>query len=249
MKELSVSIISFNEEANIARCIESVKDIASEIIVVDSHSTDRTVEIAKSCGAQVFIEDWKGFVGQKNSAFDKCSMEWILNLDCDEEVSPELKKSIKEATSSTEYDGYMINRKTIFMGRWIEHAWYPDWNLRLIRKGKGRWEGQDIHEKLEVKGTTGRIAGNLLHYTYKDFMDMLIRTVRYASLGAESYIRANKKVHLANLVFNPFYGFIKHYFLKLGFLDGAQGFIISVMNFVYTFYKYAIIWEKQNKKK
>lgn len=245
---LSISIISMNEEDNIARCLESVEDIASEIIVVDSHSTDRTREIAKQYGAKVFEEDWKGHVAQKNSALKKCEFPWVLALDCDEVVSEELKQSIIRALQNPVCDGYEINRKTYYAGKWINHAWYPDWKLRLVKREKAKWVGTDPHDRLSVDGKIERLSGDLYHYSYKNVTDHFKRVVTYAVISADAYIKEGRKAGLLELVFNPFYGFIKHYILKLGFLDGVQGLIISMSNFFYTFLKYALIWEKKNKK-
>jgi glycosyltransferase involved in cell wall biosynthesis len=244
---LSVAIISYNEEANIARCIESVKPFASEIVVVDSFSTDRTVEIAESLGAKVFSEKWQGFVDQKNFALDKCGCEWILSLDCDEEVSAELAASLLETLAAPANDGYRLNRKTFFMGRWIEHAWYPDWNIRLIRRGAGRWQGLDLHETLVVPGTTASLNGDLHHYSFKDLRDLFERTVRYAATGAGSYNRGGREAGIGKLLLNPMHGFFKHYILKKGFLDGFPGFVASVSNAIYVFMKYAFLWEQQRR--
>lgn len=242
---LSVSIISYNEEDNIGRCIESIRDIAEEIIVVDSHSKDRTVEIAKSLGAKVFIEDWKGHVLQKNSALKKCSKPWVLALDCDEVVSSELKQSIINALKKPTHDGYEINRKTYYCERWIEYAWYPDWKLRLVKREKAKWTGTDPHDRLTLEGTISRLNGDLFHYSYKNITDHFKRVVTYAVISANAYIKEGRSFNIFQLFFNPFYGFFKHYVLKKGFLDGIPGLIISMSNFFYTFLKYALIWEKK----
>ncbi|WP_309359190.1 glycosyltransferase family 2 protein [Oryzomonas sp.] len=243
---LSVSVISFNEESNIERCLEAVRDIATEIIVVDSMSTDRTAEIAKACGARVFIEQWKGHVAQKNSAFEKCTCEWILALDCDEVVSPELKRSIVCTIERGECTGYQVNRKTIYLGKWINHAWYPDWNLRLIRRNSGSWTGLDPHDSLVTAGKVGRLTGDLYHFSFQDFQDCLQRTVRYAVSASQSYQRDGRRVRFHNLLINPLHGFIKHYFVKKGFLDGLPGFVISVMSAITIFMKYVLLWERQH---
>ena len=243
--ELSVSIISFNEEANIGACLDAIKDIAAEIIVVDSQSTDRTVEIAKTFGAQVFTEEWKGHIAQKNSALGKCTQRWILSLDCDEIISPELKSSIVSALSSPDFDGYQVNRKTFFLGRWLNHAWQPDWNLRLVKKGIGHWQGLDPHDSLAISATAGKLSGDLLHYSFRDLRDCLERTIRYARISAESYDAAGKRFSWAQLLLNPVHGFVKQYFIKRGFLDGMPGFIAASIHFIYVFLKYAFIFERQ----
>ena len=252
MKEqlpLSVAIISFNEENNIGRCLDAVHGLAAEIILVDSRSSDRTLEIARGYGAKVFVEEWKGHVAQKNSALDKCTCKWILSIDCDEVVSPELRESVSRAVLNGTDEGYKLNRKTYFLGRWIEHAWYPDWKLRLIRNGAGRWSGFDPHDRLSVSGTTGKLDGDLFHYSFRDLRDCFERTVRYSVNEADSYDRAGKRSGLIKLLVNPLHGFIKHYFFKRGFLDGLHGFIVSILNGIYVFMKYAALWEKQRARK
>ena len=244
---LSVSIISYNEEANIARCLDSVQDIASEIVIVDSHSSDNTSAICQNYGVQFYDEDWKGHVAQKNSALDKCTFPWIFSLDCDEEVTPELKKSLIHAITSPECDGYYIKRKTFYMGKLVQYSWSDDWNLRLIKNGGGKWVGYDPHDRLEIKGSTGNLQGDLLHHSYKNLRDQYLKTISYASIGAESYLKDGKKAGLINLVINPFHSFLKHFIFKLGFLDGVQGFFIAVNTSIYTYLKYAFILEKQNK--
>jgi glycosyltransferase involved in cell wall biosynthesis len=246
---LSVAIISFNEETNIGRCLEALRDLATEIIVVDSHSTDRTVEIARGLGAKVMPEDWKGHIGQKNSALDKCSCEWILSIDCDEVVSPELKESIRRTVLQGSAEGYKLNRKTFFLGRWIEHAWYPDWKVRLIRNGAGRWSGFDPHDRLTVAGSVGKLDGDLYHYSFRDLRDCLERTIRYAANEAGSYYREGRRASIVNLLVNPLHGFFKHYLIKRGFLDGLHGFIISMLNGIYVFMKYALLWEMQREQR
>ena len=245
---LSIAIISFNEEANIARCIEAVKPIADEVVVVDSFSTDRTVEIAEALGATVYREKWKGYVDQKNSALEKCAGDWILSLDCDEVVSDELAASLSAALAAPAADGYRVNRLTFFLGRWIEHAWYPDWNVRLLKRGAGRWQGLDLHETLVVDGAVLPLTGDLHHYSFRALRDFFERTVRYAATGAQSYRRGGKRPGLGKLLINPLHGFFKHYVLKRGFLDGLPGFLVSVSNGIYVFMKYAFLWEQQNGK-
>ena len=248
-EKISVAIISFNEEANIARCIEAVKSIAHEIVVVDSFSTDSTVAIAESLGAKVYSEPWKGHIAQKNSALDKCHAPWILSLDCDEVVSPELSASIRRAAARGETDGYQLNRKTFFLGKWIEHAWYPDWKIRLVRRGTARWGGLDPHDSLIVAGPSGKLQGDLHHYSFKDLRDCFQRTISYAVSEADSYDGEGRRASLKHLLVNPLHGFIKHYFFKRGFLDGRHGFIIAVLNGIYVFTKYALLWEKQRERK
>ncbi|WP_457626762.1 glycosyltransferase family 2 protein [Persephonella sp.] len=245
---LSVALISYNEEDNIARTLEAISDIASEIVVVDSGSTDKTVQIAKGFGAKVFVEDWKGFRDQKNSALEKCSQEWILFLDCDEVVSDELKDSIKKALTSPEADGYFINRKTVYLGKPLNYAWQPDWNLRLVRKeASPRWEGGNIHEYLTVKGKTAKLEGFLYHYSYRDIKDHFSKVVNYSYIAAEEMFKKGKKFKIHKIFLNPLASFIREYFLKMGFMDGIRGLIVAISATYYSFLKYIYLWEFENK--
>ncbi len=241
---LSVSIISFNEEENIAGTLNSIANIASEIIVVDSHSTDRTREIALSFGALVYEEDWKGHIEQKNSALKKCTQEWILSLDCDEVVTDELKHSIIDAISRTEADGYYMDRKTVYLGRLLKHAWQPDRKLRLVKQSSSpKWGGYNPHDVLRIIGTSKRLKGDLLHYSHKDVRDHFNRVVHYAHLVAESYRHNGRKFKLYNLFLNPVYAFVKEYVLKMGLRDGIRGLAVAVSVTFYTFLKYLFLWE------
>ncbi len=242
--QLSVAIVSFNEEEDIGKTLESIRDIASEIVVVDSHSTDRTREIASSYGARVFEEDWKGYVGQKNSALEKCTQDWILSLDCDEVLTPELKKSIIDAISDPRADGYLINRKTVYLGRPLNYAWQPDWELRLVKKSaKPRWRGYYVHESLQINGKTKKLKGDLLHYSYKDLQDHLTKLVRYSRLAACSYKDIGKRFSFPKLIFHPLAAFMKQFIIKRAFLDGFRGLIVAMSSFFYVFLKYLFLWE------
>jgi glycosyltransferase involved in cell wall biosynthesis len=247
---LSVAIISFNEEANIARCVEAVQAIADEIVIVDSFSTDGTVNIAEAMGARVYSETWKGHTAQKNSALEKCTGAWILSVDCDEVVSPELRESIRRvlADAGAGADGYRVNRKTFFLGKWIEHAWYPDWKLRLIRHGSGRWGGIDPHDTLIVSGSIGTLDGDLRHYSFRDLRDCLERQVRYSLIGSDSYYQNGRRATLAKLVLSPLHSFFKHYVIKRGFLDGRRGLIVSALSGISVFFKYLLLWERQQER-
>ena len=247
MKEklpLSVSLVSLNEEDNIARTLSSVKDIASEIVLVDAHSTDKTREIAKDYGAKVFEEDWKGHIAQKNSALEKCTKEWVLSLDCDEVVSMELEKSIIEKVRKPEADGYFINRKTCYMGRFLKHAWQPDWKLRIVKRSANpKWNGYNPHDILNINGPIKNLRGDLYHYSYKNLEDHFYRTVKYAKLSAQSYFKKERKFRWHKVLLNPISAFAKVYFMQRGFLDGYRGLIVAVSSFTYTFLKYIFLWE------
>jgi len=241
---LSVAIITKNEEDRLPRTLEAVKDLADEIVVVDSGSTDRTVEIAKRYGAKVFIEDWKGYGEQKNSALQKTTGEWILFLDADEVVSKELKNLIKEKIENPTADGYFLKRQTVYLGKEIKHIWNNDWVLRLVKRSANpRWVGS-IHEKLLLDGKTEYLRGGVLyHYTYRSLLEHLQKSLLYAKLSAEEYYKRGKKPLLFKIIFAPLWAFFKIYLLKLGFLDGIRGFFIAWSYAINSFAKYAILWD------
>jgi len=241
---LSVSIISFNEAANIGRTLDSINAIASEIIVVDSHSTDNTLEIARTSGAKVYIEDWKGHIRQKNSALEKCTQPWILSLDCDEVVSPALREAIIKAVKEGDRPGYHINRRTFYLGKLLRYAWQPDWNLRLVRKtAEPEWVGYDPHDRLRIAGKGGYLKGDLIHYSYKDLNDHMRRLMAYAAITARSYHRQGKRFHWHNLLLNPPAAFLKKYVMRRALLDGSQGFFVAMSSVIYVFLKYLFLWE------
>jgi glycosyltransferase involved in cell wall biosynthesis len=254
---LSVVIITYNEEANLARTLESVQPLVSdgkgEIIVVDSGSTDRTVEIAKSYGAEVFVEEWKGFAAQKNSAIDKATGEWILSLDADEEVSDGLREEIEEIRRGPAEDGfgcedgYWLKRQNQFLGRCLRHGgFWPDPKLRMFRRGMGRVGNRAVHETFQVTGRLGRLYYPLFHHSYPTLSDYIEHMNRYSTLGAEMVVaKANGKVRFSavNIVLRPLLTFIYNYFLRLGFLDGREGFLLHLYHAVYVSWKYAKAWE------
>jgi len=275
--QLSVVIITFNEKANIGRTLASVQslvgDSRGEIIVLDCGSTDRTVEIAKSYGAKIFVETWKGYAAQKNSALEKASGEWILSLDGDEELDADLQRAIAELlqslsrlsdlekkadASSTEgtgaspavigadFDGVYIPRKNEFLGRWIRHGgFWPDPKLRLFRRGKGEFEDRAVHEDVQIEGLTRTIqSGALLHHSYPTISDYIEHMNRYSSLGAEM-VAAKGKVRFSfiNIVARPALTFVYNYFFRLGFLDGHEGLLLHLYHSVYVSWKYAKAWK------
>jgi len=245
---LSVCLITYNEEKNIARTLKPIQDFAEEIIIVDSFSQDATCNIAKEFGAKIFNEEWKGFVDQKNSALEKCNQEWILMLDADEVVSDELRSSIISILKSPKADAYYINRKTHYLGKLMNYAWQPDWNLRLTkRSAKPIWKGDMVHESLSIVGTTSKIKGEIIHYSYANIKHHFEKTIRYAEISSQSYYEHGKKATLLNILLNPLYAFIRIYFLRKGALDGVRGFIAAISSAFGTFLKYAFLWEKEHK--
>jgi glycosyltransferase involved in cell wall biosynthesis len=248
---LTVALISFNEEANIARTLESIKDIADEIVVVDSFSTDNTREIAESYGAKVITHAWSGFTEQKNVLFSHCSKDYILNLDCDEVVSKELAAEINTMLENPQYEGYRIPMRNIYMGKLLNHAWFGEKFRMVKRAAHPIWRGGDIHEKLFVDGKIGKLKHGLIHYSYADIEDHFTRTVKYARLGAMKKFKSGKKFHLYSLLLNPPYAFFKSYIMQRGFMDGLPGFVVACSSWLAAFLKYLFLWElvgKQSKK-
>ncbi|HSA92685.1 MAG TPA: glycosyltransferase family 2 protein [Terriglobales bacterium] len=243
--KLSVVLITCNEEANIRPTLESVRPLVAdgvgEIIVLDSGSTDRTREIAESLGATVFLEPWKGYAAQKNSAIEKAAGDWVLSLDADESLEPALVEEITAALrSSPEAHAFWIPRKNYFLGRWIRHGgFWPDPKLRLFRRGSGRFEERPVHETLKVQGATARLHQALIHRSYPTLTEYLEHMRRYADLGAE-LIRDKPRWWLwLNRWLNPPLTFLYNYFLRLGFLDGKEGLLLHRNHARYVGWKYA----------
>jgi glycosyltransferase involved in cell wall biosynthesis len=240
MTRLSVVIITHNEEANLARCLESVR-FADEIIVVDSHSTDRTVEIARACGARTFAIEWPGFGPAKQFAVDQGAGEWILSIDADEMVPPELCTEIRNIVGTENAcDGYDMPRLTNFLGRWVRHSgWYPDRVLRLFRKSSGRFTNAAIHEHVALTGTIGHCRNDLWHYSYPSLEVYFDKFNRYTTEGARQAFERGERAVLFDLTIRPAVAFIKHYISKAGFLDGLEGLMIASLSSCAVFTKYA----------
>lgn len=246
MAKLSVIIITKNESANIRACLESVA-WADEIIVVDSASTDGTQEIAREFTPQVHVHaDWPGFGAQKNRALDYASKDWVLSLDADERVTPELRAEIEAVLLDARADGYEIPRLSSFCGRFMRHSgWHPDYVLRLFRRGKARFSDALVHESVQLQGSAARLQQPLLHYSYRDFEDVLSKLNSYSSAAAAMLERRGKRGSLAQAVLHGLWAFIRTYFLRAGFLDGREGFMLAVMNAENSYYRYIKLWLKQ----
>lgn len=241
MTEISVVIITYNEERNIERCLLSVKDIADEIVVLDSFSTDKTEEICKKYNVKFFQHKFDGHIEQKNRAITYASNQYILSLDADETLSDELKNSIQEVKKNWQFDGYYFNRLTNFCGKWIKHGgWYPDKKLRLFNSRKGSWGGNNPHDKYILKkGASSKyLQGDILHYSFYSIQQYIEQSTKFAKIGADAAFKNNKKFTLLNLFINPTLKFLKMYFLRLGFLDGKFGFIIAKNAAKATYLKY-----------
>ena len=250
----TVCMITYNEEANVGAALESAA-FADEIVVVDSHSTDRTREIASEFRgvdregrevAPIVIErDWPGHVEQKNFAIDAASNEWVLCLDADERLSPRLRSEIETVLSGeTSASGYSMPRRTRYLGRWIRSSgWYPDRKLRLFRRSRGRWGGINPHDHVHVEGKVEKLSGDILHYSYRDIADH-IRTINsFTTIAAEQKLHRNVRRPIVRMVTHPPAKFLKMLFLQRGLRDGLPGLVIAGLGAFYVFLKYAKLWE------
>ncbi len=238
--KISATIITFNEQKNIARAIESLR-CCDEVVVVDSGSTDRTAEIAHRLGARVIEHPWEGFAKQKNVAAEAAAHDWILSIDADESLSEALEAEIWQLKKrGPEFDAYTVPRLAQYLGRWILHSgWYPDRKVRLYDRRKARWVGSYVHESVQVDGRIGHLEANLLHYTCDSLSQHLETMNRYTTLAAEQLVAEKVRIGWRHLLVDPPWTFFRTYFLKLGFLDGVEGLAIAYMAAVYNFVKYA----------
>lgn len=245
--DISVAVITRDEEANLPRCLESIGGLASEIVVIDSGSTDRTCAIAEKFGAIFEVHAWQGFVAQKNIALKRCTRPWVLCMDADEAVSPGLESEIRQlfASGGPRENGFLINRLNFYLGRWIHHAWYPEWRLRFVRRDCAQWVGLDVHEALEVTGPTRRLAGDLLHYPFCSLSDHFQNTLKYARLAADSYERKNHPCRWYHLILSPWMASFKILVLRSGWRDGWRGWIIAGAKWLNVFAKYAFLMERR----
>ncbi len=243
---VSVAIITQNEEKNIEEALESVKDF-EEIIVVDSFSEDRTIEICKKYTDKIFQKQWSGFAKQKQYAIDKATFTWVLVLDADERLTEALKAEIIEKLKHDDAVGYFIPRKNFFLGKWIKHSgWWPDYTLRFFRKDRGKMEERAVHERITIEGKTGYFREPLLHFTYRSIEGFIDKMQRYSTLSAIDIVQKNpsKRKIFTKMIFTPLFTFFKMFILRLGFLDGIRGFILAIFYSFYSFLKYAKAWEK-----
>ena len=214
------------------------------MIVVDSGSTDRTEEIARAKGARFFSHAWPGYGQQKNFAQSKCTHDWVLNIDADEEVPPDLAQEIQQAILRDDVRGFALPRKTFYLGKWIRYGgWYPNYLVRLAFKKNAVWTEPNVHEELKVEGKTALLSSPLNHYTFSSIQDQILTNVRYAKLGAEELKLAGQEASVVKLIVKPIGKFFETYLIKRGFLDGLAGFIISVNAAHSMFLKYANLFE------
>jgi glycosyltransferase involved in cell wall biosynthesis len=247
MATLSVVTITLNEEQNIAACLDSVR-WADEVIVLDSGSTDRTVEIAKAYTPHVLHVQWQGYGGTRNSALQRATGDWILWLDADERVTPELAEEIRRMLKSADphVAGFAVARRAFFLGRWIRHSgWYPSRVVRLFRKSSGLFTETHVHEQLKIDGPVVNLRHDLLHYTDPDLFHYFAKYNRYTSLAAQDIASSGRRFSVLDLLVRPPFLFVKMYILRLGVLDGMEGLILAVVSASYVFTKYAKLWELQ----
>lgn len=252
MYQLSAVIITYNEEQNIRRGIESVKSVADEIIVLDSFSTDKTMEIATACGAIVYQEKFKGYIGQKNAAIRLASHDYILSLDADEALDEQLIDSILSAKKEFYRRAYSMNRCTCYCGHFIKHGlWYPDKKIRLFDRRIARWGGLNPHDKIiaEKEFPVMHLKGNILHYSFNTPEDLVWQHNRMSSIAAASLYAAGRRSNWFKMLVRPAWAFLNGYFFRRGFLDGADGFTIAVNTSHQVFLKYCKLYRLQKMKR
>lgn len=246
---LSIAIISFNEEANIARCLQSAEGLASEIVVVDSGSKDGTCGIAAGFGAKVRHQDWLGHRDQKNVALKLCTQPWVLALDCDEELSPELRRSVSgffENGQSSKFDGATCNRKVWFLGRWITHGdWYPDRKLRLFKREKSCWGGSPEHDYIELEGPTTHLDGDLHHYSFPTINRYIDKINVFADVFLQRQKAGGHRWSVLPNIVRPLWRFFRAYILRRGFMDGFPGLWIATATAFSAFVRYSRKYEDE----
>jgi len=241
MAKISACIISFNEEKKIEDCLKSLVDIVDEIIIVDSLSTDDTLEIAKKYTDKIFHQKFLGHIEQKNLAVEKASNDWILSLDCDERLSDELQQSIQKIKDHLDdADVYRMSRKTFYIYRWLNHCWYPDLKTRLFNKNSSRWGGTNPHDHVVTQGKNiVRLQGDIYHYSFDSISDHLKTIDSFTEIGADELVRKNKPVTIFSPLTHASWTFLKLYIFKRGFLDGFAGLVVSVLSYMHVFVKYS----------
>jgi glycosyltransferase involved in cell wall biosynthesis len=244
MNRLSVTIIAWNEEERLRACLESVA-WADEIVVVDAESADKTASLAREFTDKVWVRPWPGFGVQKNFALDQATGRWILSLDADERVTPELALRITAIVNEDgPADGYLIARRNLFWGAWVRHGGlYPDYQLRLFRRGAGRFAENAVHESVRVSGRVETLAEPLLHQSYRDLEDFVRRSNRYSTLAASDWLRHGRRVTVPDLIMKPLARFFSMYIIRRGFLDGWRGLVLAILYAEYVFLRMAKAWE------
>jgi len=246
---VSATVLTFNNESTLEMCLRSI-DWVDEIIVVDSFSTDQSREVASRHTGKIFQREWPGFIEQRNFAKKQATGEWVLWIDADEVVSPQLRIEMDQALSqaSARVQGFLVPRCSFYLGRWIKHgAWYPDLSIRLFKSEGNWWGGQEPHAAVQIKGPVGRLKNPLLHYNYESFGHQIRTIDKYAQMSAVELMRRGHRFSLWKMLAHPIGRFFKEYFLRQGFRDGMPGLIIVVSTMFYVFAKYAKLWELERK--
>jgi glycosyltransferase involved in cell wall biosynthesis len=252
MIKLSATIITLNEEKNIARCLESLQQVADEIVVLDSYSTDQTEEICKKYGTRFISHPFENYVAQKNEVAQQASHNFILSIDADEVLSEKLIHEILKIKKNPLADAYTFSRLNNFCGTWIKHAgWYPDKKLRIYDRTKGRWTGLKIHEKIEMDSGSlvKHVSGDLYHYTFHSITQHIETINKFSTIVAQERLEKGKKTSILRILFKPVFKFMQMYFVKLGFLDGFYGFVVCINSAHSTFLKEIKLKELLNHKK
>ena len=245
--QVSIAIITRNEEKNIKDALDSVREF-DEIIIVDSYSTDKTMEICKEYGTNIYQHEWEGYARQKQKAVDYASGPWVLILDADERLTPELKNEVTKKIADSRYDGYYIPRENYFMGKWIQHSgWWPDHTLRLFKKEVSHVEQREVHEKVIVNGSIGYMSSPIKHYSYRTISDFVQRMDTYSTLSAKEFIHKSMVSSFGSMLVSPVLVFFKMFFLRQGFRDGIHGYVLAMLYSFYTFLKYVKILERKGK--
>jgi len=248
MIKLSVVILTFNEERNIKRCIESVLAVADEIVVVDSFSTDKTKEICSAYNIRFSEHGFEGYIEQKNYATSLATNDIVLSMDADEALSEELLQSVLEVKQNRTFDGYTMNRLTNYCGKWIHHSgWYPDTKLRLVDRRKGRWGGFNPHDRFEMEagGSISPMKGDLLHYSYYTFDEHRAQIRKFAAISAKALHQQGVRSDPAKIIYKPIARFLRAYIVKAGFLDGMEGWTIARMTAWASYLRYSQLYQIQ----
>ena len=246
MNAVTACIITRDEEVHIAACIATL-GFADEILVVDSLSRDRTVELARQAGARVLEQEFLGHVRQKQLAVEQAAHDWVFCIDADERVSVELRAEIERVLRAPDAAGYEVNRHTFYLGRYIDHGgWWPEWRLRLFDRRRGSWSGTDPHDHVRVEGNVVRLSGELTHFNYRDLAQHVLKINSYSAIIAERRVEQGERFSLFRLVTRPPLRFLRMYLLKGGFRDGLRGFLVAWMGAFYVFMKYAKLWERHS---
>lgn len=242
MNKISAVIITLNEEKNIERCLRSLEGIADEIVVADSFSTDKTVQIAERYGARIVQQAFLGYRDQKNFVTGQATNDWILSLDADEALSPELQQSIRTERENFRYDAYRFARLTNYCGKWIKHSgWYPDKKIRLYDRRKGSWGGEKVHEYWEPgkDAQVGELSGDLQHYSFYTSEEHLRQIEKFTELSARENVAKGKNYNLIDVYLRPVWNFIANYIFRLGFMDGSAGYRVCKLSAYASYLKYS----------